>query len=98
MRDLGNRTVIEGTQNKRCEWITSGEDLEDGCHTCNGKSTKRREIVMIIAISIFGVIVGALLLWSLKTVLDNRFIDSDGRLKTRTCIGRVIDIDTRPKQ
>ena len=52
---------------------------------------------MIIAILIFGVIVGYLLLWSLKTVLDNRFIDIDGRLKTRTCIGRVIDIDKRPK-
>ncbi len=53
---------------------------------------------MIVAISIFGVIIGALLLVSLRTVLDNRFIDTDGRLKTKTCIGRVIDIDARPKK
>ena len=52
---------------------------------------------MTTALSIIGIIVGALLLWSLKVVLNNRFIDVDGRLKTRTVSGRVIDIDKRPK-
>jgi hypothetical protein len=46
---------------------------------------------------IIGAIIGVALLWSLTTVLNNRFIDVDGRVKTRTCTGRVIDIDSRPK-
>jgi len=53
---------------------------------------------MGITLLIIGVVIGGLLLVSLMTVLNNRFIDTDGRLKTRTVSGRVIDIDSRPKK